>query len=127
MSQIQAVRGTKDILAPDIDLWRIVENISSNLLDLANYKEIRIPIFENSNLYTKSLGQVTDVVQKEMYNFTDRGKRELTLRPEGTAGVARSFIENKLYTSNLPQRVWYCGPMFRYERPQAGRQRQFHQ
>nr|YP_010336850.1 histidine-tRNA synthetase [Stylonema alsidii]UNJ15256.1 histidine-tRNA synthetase [Stylonema alsidii] len=127
MSQIQAVRGTKDILAPDIDLWRIVENISSNLLDLANYKEIRIPIFENSNLYTKSLGQVTDVVQKEMYNFTDRGKRELTLRPEGTAGVARAFIENKLYAHNLPQRVWYCGPMFRYERPQSGRQRQFHQ
>nr|YP_010336652.1 histidine-tRNA synthetase [Rhodospora sordida]UNJ15058.1 histidine-tRNA synthetase [Rhodospora sordida] len=127
MSRIQAVRGTKDILFPDIDLWRIIEDISCEILELANYKEIRIPIFENSNLYTTSLGQVTDVVQKEMYSFQDKSQRYITLRPEGTAGVARAFIEHKLYVQTLPQRVWYCGPMFRYERPQAGRQRQFHQ
>nr|YP_010336457.1 histidine-tRNA synthetase [Goniotrichopsis reniformis]UNJ14863.1 histidine-tRNA synthetase [Goniotrichopsis reniformis] len=127
MSHIQALRGTKDIFFPEISLWQVIEDISSQILDLANYREIRTPIFENSNLYIRSLGQVTDVVQKEMYNFQDRGERELTLRPEGTAGVARAFIEQKLYNKSFPQRFWYSGPMFRYERPQAGRQRQFHQ
>nr|YP_010335874.1 histidine-tRNA synthetase [Chroothece richteriana]UNJ14280.1 histidine-tRNA synthetase [Chroothece richteriana] len=127
MSPIKAPRGTKDTFSPEINSWQLIERISSEVLELANYKEIRTPIFEHSELYTKSLGQVTDVVQKEMYSFQDRSERNLTLRPEGTAGVIRSFIEHKLYVNPLPYRVWYCGPMFRYERPQAGRQRQFHQ
>mmetsp|Transcript_19198 Transcript_19198/g.76943 ORF Transcript_19198/g.76943 Transcript_19198/m.76943 type:complete len:436 (+) Transcript_19198:1248-2555(+) len=127
MAHIQAIRGTKDILFPEINLWNMIERTSYETLENANYNEIRIPIFENSNLYTRSLGQVSDVVQKEMYTFKDKGQREVTLRPEGTAGVARAFIEHKLYQKSLPQRFWYCGPMFRYERPQAGRQRQFHQ
>ena len=127
MSHIQGVRGTKDILSSDINLWRTVEIISREILESAHYKEIRTPIFEQSKLFTMSLGQVTDIVQKEMYTFQDRSKRELTLRPEGTAGIARAFIEHKLYSQANPQRFWYHGPMFRYERPQAGRQRQFHQ
>ena len=127
MSHIQGVRGTKDILSSDINLWRTVEIISREILESAHYKEIRTPIFEQSKLFTMSLGQVTDIVQKEMYTFQDRSKRELTLRPEGTAGIARAFIEHKLYSQANPQRCWYHGPMFRYERPQAGRQRQFHQ
>nr|YP_010338614.1 histidine-tRNA synthetase [Rhodaphanes brevistipitata]UNJ18564.1 histidine-tRNA synthetase [Rhodaphanes brevistipitata] len=127
MTHIQASRGTKDILAPAIDSWRIIEEVSREVLELANYKEIRTPIFENSNLYSRSLGQITDIVQKEMYSFKDRGQRDITLRPEGTAGVVRAFIEHKLYTETSLQRLWYVGPMFRYERPQAGRQRQFHQ
>jgi len=127
MSNIQGVRGTRDILFPDIKLWQAVENIAREILECANYKEIRTPIFEQSNLFTRSLGQITDIVQKEMYTFQDKSKREITLRPEGTAGVVRSFIEHKLYTKPSPQRFWYYGPMFRYERPQAGRQRQFHQ
>nr|YP_009296834.1 histidine-tRNA synthetase [Bangiopsis subsimplex]AOM66177.1 histidine-tRNA synthetase [Bangiopsis subsimplex] len=124
---MQAIRGTKDILSSNIDSWQKIEQISQSLLELANYKEIRTPIFENSNLYNRSLGEITDIVQKEMYTFIDKSKREITLRPEGTAGIARAFIEHKLYTETLPQRYWYYGPMFRYERPQAGRQRQFHQ
>nr|YP_010336265.1 histidine-tRNA synthetase [Chroodactylon ornatum]UNJ14671.1 histidine-tRNA synthetase [Chroodactylon ornatum] len=127
MAPIKPPRGTKDIFSPEIDSWQLIEKISSEVLELAHYKEIRTPIFEHSELFTKSLGQVTDVVQKEMYSFQDRSKRNLTLRPEGTAGVIRAFIEHKLYTNPLPHKVWYCGPMFRYERPQAGRQRQFHQ
>lgn len=127
MSDIQAIRGTKDIYSSEIDLWRIIEKISCEIIELANYKEIRTPIFEKSLLYNRSLGEITDIVQKEMYTFLDKGKREITLRPEGTASIVRAFIEHKFYNQTLPQRFWYYGPMFRYERPQAGRQRQFHQ
>lgn len=127
MRPIKIIRGTKDILPKEIKYWQTLEGYARQILELANYKEIRIPTFENNDLFLKSIGEDTDIVSKEMYTFIDQGNRKLTLRPEGTAGVIRAYIENKLYLENLPQRLWYYGPMFRYERPQSGRQRQFHQ
>ncbi|WP_413168208.1 histidine--tRNA ligase [Capilliphycus salinus ALCB114379] len=126
MERIQAIRGTRDILPEEAGYWQWVESIAKNLLSKANYLEIRTPIFEQTSLFERGIGEATDVVGKEMYTFSDRGDRSITLRPEGTAGVVRSYIENKLHVGGV-QRLWYTGPMFRYERPQAGRQRQFHQ
>nr|YP_009244659.1 histidine-tRNA synthetase [Pyropia pulchra]AMK96901.1 histidine-tRNA synthetase [Pyropia pulchra] len=127
MAKIQAIRGTKDILPDELQYWEFIHNKISNLLECANYQEIRTPIFESSDLYDRGIGKHTDIVNKEMYRFHDRSNRDITLRPEGTAGIVRAFIENKMsYHQNL-QRLWYSGPMFRYERPQNGRQRQFHQ
>nr|WDA98812.1 histidine--tRNA ligase [Sciadococcus taiwanensis] len=127
MMPIKIIRGTKDILPKEANYWQNIESCTKEILELANYKEIRTPTFENENLFLKSIGENTDIVSKEMYTFTDQGDRKITLRPEGTAGVIRSYIENKLYLEPLPQRLWYYGPMFRYERPQSGRQRQFYQ
>lgn len=127
MSNIQAIRGTRDILPAEIGFWQQVESTATQVLNHALYQEIRTPIFEQTSLFERGIGEATDVVGKEMYSFQDRGDRHITLRPEGTAGVVRSFIENKLYATGGVQRLWYSGPMFRYERPQAGRQRQFHQ
>lgn len=127
MSNIQAIRGTRDILPAEIVFWQQVESTAIDVLTKALFQEIRTPIFEQTSLFERGIGEATDVVGKEMYSFQDRGDRQITLRPEGTAGVVRSFIENKLYATGGVQRLWYCGPMFRYERPQAGRQRQFHQ
>lgn len=124
---IQAVRGTKDILPYEIQYQRLIVEKARKILESANYLEICTPIIENTNLFVRSIGQDTDIINKEMYSFQDQGKREITLRPEGTAGVTRAFIENKLHTQNNISRFWYFGPMFRYERPQAGRQRQFYQ
>ncbi|NEO27013.1 MAG: histidine--tRNA ligase, partial [Kamptonema sp. SIO4C4] len=107
--------------------WQRVEAIARQVFAQAAYTEIRPPIFEQTELFARGIGEATDVVGKEMYTFTDRGDRSITLRPEGTAGVVRSFIENNLGSQGGVQRLWYTGPMFRYERPQAGRQRQFHQ
>lgn len=123
---IKCPRGTKDILPKDNKKWHMIENKAHNILRSYGYEEIRTPIFEETKLFERGIGENTDVVDKEMYNFTDQGNRRLTLRPEGTAGVVRSFIENQLYNDKI-NRLWYCGPMFRYERPQSGRQRQFHQ
>ncbi|MGF1535616.1 MAG: histidine--tRNA ligase [Elainellaceae cyanobacterium] len=126
MEVVKAVRGTRDILPDDIAYWYKVEATARNILTRAAYREIRTPMFEQTNLFERSIGEATDVVGKEMYTFSDRGDRSLTLRPENTASVARAFIEHGLHAQGL-QRLWYLGPMFRYERPQAGRQRQFHQ
>lgn len=124
---IQAVRGTKDILSHEIQYQRLIVEEARKILESASYLEICTPLIENTNLFVRSIGQDTDIINKEMYCFQDQGNREITLRPEGTAGVTRAFIENKLYAQNNISRFWYFGPMFRYERPQAGRQRQFHQ
>ncbi|MGI0482977.1 histidine--tRNA ligase [Geminocystis sp. CENA526] len=127
MDNIQAIRGTKDILPSEIIYWQYLEKTAQAILTKANYQEIRTPIFEQTPLFERGIGEATDVVGKEMYTFVDRGDRSITLRPEGTAGVVRSYIQNKLYASGGVDRLWYSGAMFRYERPQAGRQRQFHQ
>ncbi|MEA5508781.1 histidine--tRNA ligase [Crocosphaera sp. UHCC 0190] len=127
MGTIQTLPGTKDILPEEIGYWQYVETIATQILSRAMYQEIRPPIFEQTSLFERGIGEGTDVVGKEMYTFTDRGDRSVTLRPEGTAGVVRAFLQNNLYAAGGVQRLWYCGPMFRYERPQAGRQRQFHQ
>ncbi len=123
---IQALRGTKDILPEEVGYWQLIEATAREILTRALYQEIRPPIFEQTNLFERGIGEATDIVGKEMYTFKDRGDRSITLRPEGTAGVVRSFISNKLFSQGM-QRLWYSGAMFRYERPQAGRQRQFHQ
>jgi histidyl-tRNA synthetase len=127
MAGIQVSRGTRDILPTEVSYWQFIEATARDILDRAGVTEIRTPIFEQTELFSRGIGEATDVVGKEMYSFNDRGDRGLTLRPEGTAGVVRSFIENSLYAQGDVQRLWYVGPMFRYERPQAGRQRQFHQ
>lgn len=127
MGTIQAIRGTRDILLEEVAYWQTVEATARRILSDAAYREIRTPIFEPTELFERGIGEATDVVGKEMYTFVDRGDRSVTLRPEGTAGVVRSFIEHKLFGFGGVQRLWYTGPMFRYERPQAGRQRQFHQ
>jgi histidyl-tRNA synthetase len=127
MGFIQASRGTRDILPDEVVYWQQVETTARDLLRRAAYHELRTPIFEQTDLFERGIGEATDVVGKEMYTFMDRGDRSLTLRPEGTAGAVRAYIENKLHAQGGVQRLWYTGPMFRYERPQAGRQRQFHQ
>jgi histidyl-tRNA synthetase len=127
MGAIQSIRGTKDILPDEVGYWQLIEQVAIDILTRALYQEIRSPIFEQTELFERGIGEATDVVGKEMYSFSDRGDRSLTLRPEGTAGVVRSFLEHNLYALGGVQRLWYKGPMFRYERPQAGRQRQFHQ
>ena len=129
MGSIQALPGTRDILPNEVGYWQHVEAIARQILTRAAYQEIRPPIFERTELFERGIGEATDVVGKEMYTFNDRATppRSVTLRPEGTAGVVRAFIENSLYAAGGVQRLWYTGPMFRYERPQAGRQRQFHQ
>ncbi len=128
MDAIQALRGTRDILAGEIEYWQKIEECARNILNHANYQEIRTPLFEQTELFKRGIGEATDVVGKEMYSFNSRGDDySITLRPEGTAGVVRAFIQNSLYAQGGVQRLWYTGAMFRYERPQAGRQRQFHQ
>nr|YP_010618785.1 Histidine-tRNA ligase [Rhodomelopsis africana]WAX02798.1 Histidine-tRNA ligase [Rhodomelopsis africana] len=124
---MQPLRGTKDILPNEIQTWQAIHTIANNILNIHNYQEIRTPIIENTELFERSIGNFTDIVNKEMYSFYDQGKRNITLRPEGTASIARAFITNKLYNEKSINRLWYLGPMFRYERPQKGRQRQFHQ
>ena len=123
----KAPRGTKDITPKDVYKWHYVEKKFREICALYGYEEIRTPIFEHTEVFARSVGDTTYVVQKEMYSFTDRGDRQLSLKPEGTAGVIRSFIENKMYADTQPTKLYYITPCFRYERPQAGRQRQFHQ
>ncbi len=126
LMSIQIPRGTQDLLPGEIEIWQYIEKKAEEICSRYNYQEIRTPIFEHTDVFARGVGETTDIVQKEMYTFTDRGERSLTLRPEGTAGVVRSFVGNKLYGSaNQPTKLFYTGPMFRYERPQAGRMRQF--
>ncbi len=124
---MQSIRGMHDILPNEIKYWQYIYDQAFKILDTANYKEIRTPIVEPQSLFERSIGQETDIINKEMYNFRDRGDRNLTLRPEGTAGIARSILQHKLCDNHSVAKLWYLGPMFRYERPQQGRQRQFHQ
>lgn len=138
MESIQSLPGTEDILplpqrvgqdlkVADIHTWQWVEATARELFQRAVYQEIRTPTFEQTALFERGIGEATDVVGKEMYTFLDKGDRSCTLRPEGTAGVVRAYIQHSLQAQGGVQRLWYCGPMFRYERPQKGRQRQFHQ
>lgn len=124
---IKAVKGTFDILPGDVETWQAIETVVREKMSLYRYEEIRVPVFEETSLFARSIGEDTDIVVKEMYTFSDMGGRSLTLRPEGTATVVRSFIEHSLDQQGLPRMLWYMGPMFRQERPQKGRQRQFHQ
>lgn len=123
----KAPRGTRDILPKEVYKWHYVEKKFREICALYGYEEMRTPIFEHTEVFTRSVGDTTDIVQKEMYTFTDKGDRQISLKPEGTAGTIRSFIENKLYADTQPTKLFYITPCFRYERPQAGRQRQFHQ
>lgn len=120
-------RGTNDIIPGEIGLWLKLEEKVRQVCHAYGYQELRTPIFEHTELFQRGIGDTTDIVEKEMYTFTDRGQRSLTLRPEGTAPVVRAYLENNLASGPLPVKVFYFGPMFRYERPQAGRYRQFTQ
>jgi histidyl-tRNA synthetase len=124
---IKAVTGTRDILPTDIPRWKHIESIVEDVFNRFNYKEIRTPIFEETALFARGIGEATDIVSKEMYTFLDRSGDSLTLRPEMTAGVVRAFIEHSLDKKQNLNKLYYKGPMFRQERPQAGRFRQFHQ
>ena len=126
MNNFKNLRGTVDLLPDQLIKWQNVEKILIEQLFRASVKEIRTPILEMTELFIRGIGEGTEVVSKEMYTFLDRGERSCTLRPEGTASIARALIQNGLSSKPL-QKLWYMGPMFRYERPQAGRQRQFHQ
>jgi histidyl-tRNA synthetase len=123
---IQAIRGMNDCLPTQSPLWQKLENTVKNVISAYGYNEVRMPIVEETNLFSRAVGEETDVVSKEMYTFDDRNGDSLTLRPEGTAGCVRSCIQNSLINRD-EQRLWYMGPMFRHERPQKGRYRQFHQ
>lgn len=127
VNQLQALRGTQDILPNDIYKWSYMENIIRDLCALYGYGEIRTPIFEETKLFLRGIGDTTDVVTKEMYTFEDRGGRSITLRPENTASAVRAFLEHKLYGDQGVHKLFYIGSMFRYDRPQAGRYREFHQ
>jgi histidyl-tRNA synthetase len=124
---LQAIRGMNDILPEQTPLWRYFESTVSGLLDGYGYRQIRMPVVEFTELFKRSIGEVTDIVEKEMYTFEDRNGDSLTLRPEGTASCVRAVLEHGLSGGGQVQKLWYCGPMFRHERPQKGRYRQFHQ
>ena len=128
MTKIQAPKGTQDVLPAASYRWQSVEAIMRDVGSLYGYSEIRTPVFEHTELFQRGVGDTTDVVQKEMYTFTDKGDRSVTLKPEGTAGVVRAFLEDKLFAGPLPVKMYYVScPCFRYEKPQAGRLREFHQ
>ncbi|TBU98841.1 histidine--tRNA ligase [Stutzerimonas kirkiae] len=124
---LQAIRGMNDILPGQTPIWRYLETTFAQLLDGYGYSEIRLPILEFTDLFARGIGEGTDVVDKEMYTFLDRNEESLTLRPEGTAGCVRAVLEHGLSGGGQVQKLWYTGPMFRYEKPQKGRYRQFHQ
>ena len=124
---IIAPKGTKDVTPSEAFKWHFVEDTIKERADIYGYREMRTPTFEYTELFQRGVGDTTDVVQKEMYTFTDKGGRSLTLKPEGTAGAVRSFVEHGLYNSALPLKAYYFTPVFRYERPQAGRYREHHQ
>ena len=126
MAKIQAIRGMNDILPEQTPVWQFVEDTVRKVLSQYGYQEIRMPVVEQTDLFKRSIGEVTDIVEKEMYTFEDRNGDSLTLRPEGTAGCVRAAEEHGLLF-NQTRRLWYTGPMFRHERPQKGRYRQFHQ
>ncbi|MEO5357815.1 MAG: histidine--tRNA ligase [Nitrospirae bacterium YQR-1] len=127
MTKLSTLKGVSDVLPPEIYTWNRIEETSKEVFRLFGFTEIKIPIIEHTELFIRSIGETTDIVGKEMYTFTDKGDRSITLRPEGTASVVRSFVENNLHLLPPPQKFYYYGPMFRYERPQKGRLRQFYQ
>ena len=124
---INIPKGTKDVLPQDSYKWQYVEGVAREVAELFNIKEIRTPVFEHTELFQRGVGDTTDIVTKEMYTFKDKGDRSITLKPEGTAGVVRSFVENGMGNGVLPAKMYYIIPAYRYERPQAGRLREFHQ
>ena len=124
--QLQAIRGMNDVLPEQTPVWRYLEDVVRGLLGRYGYQELRIPVVEFTSLFARSIGEHTDVVEKEMYTFPDRNDESLTLRPEATAGCVRAGIQHGLFYNRI-QRLWTMGPMFRYEKPQKGRYRQFHQ
>ena len=124
---INIPKGTKDLLPQDSYKWQFIENTAREVAKIFNIKEIRTPTFEHTEVFLRGVGETTDIVNKEMYTFTDKGGRSITLKPEGTAGVVRAFIENGMASSALPAKLYYLTQCFRYERPQAGRLREFHQ
>jgi len=126
MTKINKVRGMNDLVPREIDAWQMAEGSIKKIFKNYGFKEIRLPIIEKTDLFTRGVGQATDIVNKEMYSFEDKGGESLSLRPEGTAGCVRAALDNDLIRVDSP-RLWYMGPMFRYERPQKGRSRQFHQ
>ncbi|MBU4532922.1 MAG: histidine--tRNA ligase [Eubacteriales bacterium] len=125
--QISRVRGTSDILPGTTEKWQAMEQTMHQICREYAYREIRTPIFEHTELFLRGVGETTDIVEKEMYTFLDKGGRSITLRPEGTAAIARAYLENKMFAQPQPIKLYCAGPMFRYDRPQAGRLRQFHQ
>ena len=125
--QYKALKGMQDILPPDIYIWQKVEAAAREVFSSYGFQEVRTPVAESTNVFTRSIGENTDIVEKEMYTFTDKGDRSISLRPEGTASVVRCYVEKNLHTLPSPQKFYYTGPMFRYERPQSGRFRQFYQ
>ena len=125
--QYRAPRGTRDIFAEEVEKWQQLEETFRRFCKLYGYREIRTPLFEQTELFTRSVGEESDIVSKEMYTFQDRSGRSMTLRPEGTAPVVRAYLEHNMKEGPQPVKLYYIGPMFRYDRPQAGRYRQFHQ
>ncbi|MCL2217999.1 MAG: histidine--tRNA ligase, partial [Defluviitaleaceae bacterium] len=121
---IQAPKGTRDVYGEEMKIWRHIEEKIRGITDAFGFEEIRTPIFESTELFLRGVGDTTDIVQKEMYTFDDKGGRSLSLRPELTAGVARAYVERGMHSKPQPTRLWYIGPNFRYENPQAGRYRQ---
>ncbi|MCM8824546.1 MAG: histidine--tRNA ligase, partial [Candidatus Omnitrophica bacterium] len=124
---IKSVRGMRDILPPETGIWQRIERVIFSVLEEFGFEEIRVPVVEDLRLFQRSVGIFTDIVQKEMYVFKDKGDRLLALRPEATASVVRAYLQHQLYTKKRVTRLYYSGPMFRYDRPQKGRYRQFHQ
>ena len=124
---ITSIKGFNDILPGEVEKWQHIEAAARRVFELYGFSEIRVPIMEKTELFARSIGDTTDIVEKEMYSFVDKGDNRVTLRPEGTAGVMRAFIEHKLHAQDPVAKLYYMGPMFRYERPQKGRYRQFHQ
>jgi histidyl-tRNA synthetase len=121
--KVRSIRGFHDILPEDIKRWHYIEEKARTVFELYGYSEIRIPVMEFTEVFARSIGATTDIVEKEMYTFTDRDGSSLTLRPEGTAGVVRSYIENSMYAKSPVTKLYYGGMMFRHERPQKGRSR----
>ncbi|MDF2613055.1 MAG: histidine--tRNA ligase [Clostridia bacterium] len=127
MEEIRALKGTKDIFGEDMRKWLDIEEIIRNLCDDFGFNQIRTPIFEFTKLFKRGVGETTDIVNKEMYSFIDKGENDITLKPEGTAPVVRAYLEHAMHAETQPTKLYYISPTFRYEKPQAGRQRQFHQ
>jgi histidyl-tRNA synthetase len=125
--KFQSVKGMDDLLSPEVEKWQALEEVSRKFFEAYGFREVRTPIVEHTDLFARSIGEASDIVHKEMYSFQDRGKRDLTLRPEMTASVVRAALQHNLIKEGEPSFVYYLGPMFRAERPQAGRRRQFHQ
>lgn len=126
MTKYSALRGTQDIFPPEIYIWQKVEKVARDVFSAYGFQELRAPIIESTEIFVRSIGETSDIVEKEMYTFSDKAGRSVTLRPEGTAPVVRCYVQNRLYNLPSPQKFFYSGPMFRYERPQKGRLRQFY-